>query len=190
MMKTGLATFAVVAGALGFSAAAMAQGRPQSEPMQQRQEQGGSEALSPADEQFLRDASSINQGEVEMGKLAEQKGTTDEVRNLGRRMVNDHSLMTAELRQLSQKWHFAIPPEQMQPAQKQAYDQLSGQTGKAFDDAYVQHMVQGHTMAIKTFEQQAKDGKNTYVKLYAQKQLPTLRAHMEIAQFDVAHPEL
>ena len=46
------------------------------------------------DTEFAQKAAAANMAEVKLGQLAEQKGTTDTVKDFGKRMVTDHS--TAE----------------------------------------------------------------------------------------------
>src|SRR5581483_8855131 len=52
---------------------------------------GGSSQLSAMDKHFVRKAAQGGIAEVELGKLATQKASSDEVKKFGQRMVDDHS---------------------------------------------------------------------------------------------------
>ncbi len=62
------------------------------------------------------------------------------------------------------------------------FDELSKLKGSAFDQAYAKDMVSGHQKAIEQFEMEAKNGQDADVKAWAEKSLPTLREHLELAQ--------
>jgi putative membrane protein len=54
--------------------------------------------------------------------------------------------------------------------------------GQDFDRAYIAQMVKDHTEAVRLFEQQAERDADPEVKAFAQKTLPTLREHLEMAR--------
>jgi putative membrane protein len=143
--------------------------------------------LSNRDDQFLHEAYSINAGEVKLGELAEEKGTTAQVKAFAHRMVKDHTLALDHLNKVAHEGHFAVP-DRLLPAQAALYDQLSDLSGKNFDSAYVQHMVTGHEQAIGIFEREANSGENGALRRFAQHELPTLRTHEDLAKFDAEHP--
>ena len=51
------------------------------------------EGLSRGDREFVEKAMMGGMTEVELGKLAQQKGTSDAVKQFGQRMVDDHSFL-------------------------------------------------------------------------------------------------
>jgi putative membrane protein len=53
--------------------------------------------------------------------------------------------------------------------------------GKAFDDQYTHAMVEDHNKAVKLFQQEERSGRNTELKQFAQKTLPTLEEHQKMA---------
>ena len=67
---------------------------------------------------------------------------------------------------------------------------MSQLSGKAFDRAYIQHMVSGHEHAIRAFADEVQHGQNQMLKGYAEKTLPTLKGHEAIAKFDTQHRTL
>jgi len=136
------------------------------------------------DRQFIDRAYSINEGEIELGKLAQKKGTTPEVREFGQRMVGDHTVALEQLRDVALRNNLSLP-DQLQPEQVDLYKRLSVLEGTRFDDAYIDHMVSGHEGAIRTFADEADRGQNPALRSYAEKELPMLRAHESIAKRDL-----
>ena len=55
-------------------------------------------------------------------------------------------------------------------------------SGPAFDRAFADHMVRGHEKAIEKFENASAYLQDASLKKYADKTLPTLRKHLQLAQ--------
>jgi putative membrane protein len=53
--------------------------------------------------------------------------------------------------------------------------------GKAFDEQYMQAMVEDHNKAVALFEREGLVGQNADLKQFAQKTLPTLQEHQKMA---------
>lgn len=144
-------------------------------------------SLSAIDQQFLRQAYSINQGEIQLGRLAQRKGTSDKVKSYGERLVKDHTQALDQLREAADQGGFALPTELL-PAQQRTYDHLSRLSGTEFDRAFLDHSVSGHEIAINAFSDEAKNGQNPALKSYAARTLPVLRTHQDEARRGQAHP--
>ena len=76
-------------------------------------------------------------------------------------------------------------PAQLDTKHKSEMDRLSTMSGNAFDAAYMQHMVQDHQKTIADFQKQAESGSDPALKSFAQKQLPILQQHLQMAQASV-----
>jgi putative membrane protein len=61
-------------------------------------------------------------------------------------------------------------------------DKLSKLSGADFDRAYMKHMVDDHVKDVAMFEKEAKNGKDADLKAWANKTLPTLREHLQMAR--------
>src|ERR671927_190101 len=62
-----------------------------------------------ADEKFATAAAVGGLAEVELGRLAAQKGASDEVRQFGQRMVDDHSKANQDLTQVASAKGLTLP---------------------------------------------------------------------------------
>ncbi len=65
--------------------------------------------LSGADERFVKEAAEGGMLEVELGKLAADKATNDEVKAFGRRMQEDHSKANEELKKIADINNVKLP---------------------------------------------------------------------------------
>jgi putative membrane protein len=55
-------------------------------------------------------------------------------------------------------------------------------SGNAFDGAYMQHMVQDHKKTVADFQKQAQSGSDPALKSFAQKYLPIIQQHLQMAE--------
>jgi putative membrane protein len=138
-------------------------------------------ALSAADRTFVTEAADGGLAEVQLGQLAEQKATSAQVKEFAQRMVRDHTQANQELIQLGKSENLNVPT-QLDATHKSEMDRLTAMTGNAFDAAYMQHMVQDHQKTVTEFQKQAQSGSDPALKAFAQKQLPILQQHLQMAQ--------
>jgi putative membrane protein len=133
------------------------------------------------DTTFARGAASGGMAEVSMGKLAQQKGSSDSVKEFGKRMETDHSAAGDKLKDIAGKDGITIPGGMSQKDQA-TYNKLSKLSGADFDKAYATQMVQDHQKDIAEFQKEASNGSNPDVKNFATETLPTLQEHLRMAQ--------
>ena len=146
---------------------------------------GGSSQLSAMDKHFVRKAAQGGIAEVELGKLATQKASSDEVKKFGQRMVDDHSKANDQLKQLAQQKGVDLPtqPDAKDQAAMKRLEKLSGDQ---FDKAYMTDMVKDHTKDVAEFQMEANSGSDSDIKAFASKTLPTLQDHLKMAQDTLA----
>jgi putative membrane protein len=128
---------------------------------------------------FVVKAASGGMMEVELGKLAQEKGQSQEVKNLGEKMVRDHSKANDELRNIAQKNNIQLP-EGMLDKHKEHVDELSELSGEEFDNAYLELMVEDHDEDVEMFEKASENYGIEDVREWANKTLGTLREHEEL----------
>jgi putative membrane protein len=128
------------------------------------------------DKEFVLRAAQGGMTEVELGKVASDKGSSSDVKDFGARMVKDHSQANDELKDLAQKKGIALSPALDEHHQAQV-DRLSKLSGPAFDKAYVKNQVRAHDMTVSLFKEEAQSGQDPDLKAFASKTLPTLEDH-------------
>jgi putative membrane protein len=141
----------------------------------------GVAAASAADKSFATEAAQGGLAEVEMGQLALQKGAAPQVKQFAQQMVTDHTKANQELMQLAKSQGLDLP-SQTDAKHKNAMQRLQGMSGGAFDTAYMQDMLQDHQKDVADFQKQAQSGGDPVLKSFAQKYLPILQQHLQMAK--------
>lgn len=137
--------------------------------------------ISGDDAKFAVTAANGGMAEVALGKLAEQKGHSAQVRNFGTMMVQDHSKANAELMELAKSKNITLP-DSLNTEEQKLKDNLSAKSGADFDKAYVQAMLDDHQKDIKEFEQARKIVKYPEMSAFIDKTLPVLKMHLASVQ--------
>jgi len=130
---------------------------------------------------FAVKAANAGMTEVQLGKMAEEKGMSKGVKNFGAMMVKDHTKAGDELKSLASSKNITLPTTVSNDMQKHI-DDLSKKTGKDFDKDYIDMMVSDHKDVIDAFEDAAKNSKDPEFKNFAVKTLPTLYKHLGAAK--------
>src|SRR5436190_3477285 len=73
--------------------------------------QSGSSYLGDQEQTFLKEAAQGGLSEVQMGRVAAQKGQSQEVRQLGQKLVQDHSKANQELKLLAAQKNVTLPTD-------------------------------------------------------------------------------
>ena len=136
-------------------------------------------SLSSRDRTFVMQAGQLSMMEVELGRLAVQRGSSAGVKQYGQEMVEDHTRANQELMQLAMQKKVQLPTE-MSTQNTALIDRLSGLSGKSFDAAYKQAMIDSHNQAIALFQAQSQQGQDPQLKAWATQKLPKLQAHLEM----------
>ena len=140
----------------------------------------GAEAQNKPGQAFLMKAMEGNLAEVALGKLAQQKGASEGVKNLGRQLETDHSAANQKAMTVAASMG-VTPPTKPDKKHQETYEKLSKLSGPAFDREFVQLAVSGHRKEIGEFEKEAKQPNNP-VASYASETLPSLQKHLQMAQ--------
>jgi len=138
-------------------------------------------SVAAADKAFVQKAAVGGMAEVEMGKMAQQKGSSDQVKQFGSRMVEDHSKANDELKKIASSKGIALPTD-LDAKHKSKMDKMQKLSGAQFDRAYMDDMVADHKQDVAEFRKEANSGKDSDLKAFAAKTLPTLEDHLKMAQ--------
>jgi putative membrane protein len=144
-------------------------------------ERAGMGSLNSKDHDFVMEAAMGGMLEVELGRVAAQKGTSDAVKQFGQRMVDDHSKANTELMTLAQSKGITLPTALDEKHQNEL-TKLSAMTGAEFDRAYSKLMLSDHKKDVSEFEKQSTRGTDPDLKAFAASTLPTLQEHLQLAK--------
>lgn len=133
------------------------------------------------DAQYVVDIAEINLAEIELGKLAQSKGTDAEVKNFGKMMVDDHTKLASEVSALAKTKNFTLPTSVTEEG-KDEYNKLNEKSGLDFDKKYADMMVSGHEKAIDKLQKTADKATDQDLKLWASNNIAGFTAHLEHAK--------
>ncbi|HEX2225588.1 MAG TPA: DUF4142 domain-containing protein [Candidatus Binatia bacterium] len=137
--------------------------------------------LSDDDADFVKEAAVAGMAEVELGKMAAEKGSSKQVKDFGQRMQKDHTKANEELKKLASNKGVQLLSE-LDRKHKSASERLAKLSGDEFDREYMRAMVDDHKETLEKFQRQADKGKDPDLKKFAGEQVPILRKHLELAQ--------
>lgn len=131
--------------------------------------------------QFLTDAMKGDNSEVRVGQLAQDKGSSQAVKDFGKMLADDHGKHKDQLAQLASALNVPAADE-TKPEADATYKKLQGMSGADFDKAFAAAMVEDHQKDINTYQQEVTSGDPAQVTDLAKQTLPTLQKHLETAQ--------
>jgi putative membrane protein len=141
-----------------------------------------SSKVSSSDLKWMQTAARAGIAEVEAGKLAAAQGKRDDVRAFGKQMMEDHGKANEELKAIAARKGVTLPDKMDSTHIKEA-TKLSGLNGDKFDKEYLSNAgVSDHTAAEKLFKKGSSDLKDPDLKAFAQKTLPTVQQHLQMAK--------
>jgi putative membrane protein len=139
-------------------------------------------AQARSDAGFMKQAAQNGAAEIEASQLAQQKAQRPDVKTFAATMVTDHTQVADELKQLAASKKVKLPDG---PSMKQKAELKLISTGDdaKFDERYSKSFgVKAHEDTIKLFEDAAAKASDADVKAFAQKTLPALKHHLEMAR--------
>ena len=144
-------------------------------------------AQAPNDAQIAHIVVTANQVDIDAGKLAQQKGSSAEVKAFGKQMVTDHTGVNKQASALAAK--LKVTPEDnatsrsLKDGGEKNLANLKSLKGEAFDKAYVDNEVAYHQAVLDALDKTLVPGaKNEELKALLVKVRPAFVAHLEHAK--------
>ncbi len=142
----------------------------------------GKTPLSGPDRQLMETMARAGVAEMEAGRIAESNAANPDVKKFARQMVEDHGKANRELQELAARKGVTLPDEP-DAAHKDRIADVKQKSGAAFDQAYVDHAaIQDHVAAKELFEKAAKSAEDPDLRAFAQKNLPVIDHHLQMAE--------
>ena len=142
---------------------------------------GSANQRAMADQAFVRKALEGGTAEVQLGQLAQQKSQSDDVKQFGQKMVEDHTRLGDQMKPIAQQLGIKEPKEPSKK-DKQLMAKLQALSGPQFDEAYIQAMVKDHKQDLKEFNNEAQMAQDPNVKQVAQQGAGVISHHLEMIQ--------
>lgn len=136
------------------------------------------DAATPVTAQAFVDAASASDlYEIEAGRLAQERGTSQAVKDFGAMMVQDHTKSSNDLKAAAAQAGGVTVNPQMTPKQQSDLDALRN-AGDDFDSVYAQQQVAAHEMALQLLQGYAAGGDTASLKDFASKTAPVVETHL------------
>ncbi|HSD07421.1 DUF4142 domain-containing protein [Flavobacterium sp.] len=133
------------------------------------------------DADYLVDAAEINILEIEIGKLALQKGVSADVKKYAQTLVTDHSKALDELKDLATKKGITLPAA-ISDDDRDKFDDLNKKSGADFDEKFIDMMADGHKQAVDKYTEISQKATDADIKLWTSRQVTTLTTHHDVAK--------
>jgi putative membrane protein len=137
--------------------------------------------ISSADNSFVKGAAEGGMAEVRMGELGDQKASNSQVRDLAKRLQEDHQKANDELQNLAKSKGIDLPTS-MGASKQTMISDLESKQSPEFDREFVQQAIKDHQKDIAQFERASHDLSDSEFKSWAEKTLPVLKEHLRLAE--------
>lgn len=131
------------------------------------------------DKSFVTGALRGGMAEVELGQLAAQKGNSDDVKQFGQKMVDDHTKLGDQMKTVAGQIG-VNPPSMLSPMDKALELRLKALSGDDFDKAYIRAMVKDHRKDLMDFKKEEAGGQSSTVKEAATKGEKVIAEHYRL----------
>ena len=132
-------------------------------------------------QQFADMAAASDAYEIEAGKLAQQKGSTQAIKDFGAMMVKHHGESTAKLKTAAGAASITPNPK-LTPDQEANLAQLRSASGADFDTLYRTQQIMAHQQALAALEGYQASGDVQQLKDWAGQTSPVVRGHLDQIQ--------
>jgi putative membrane protein len=137
--------------------------------------------LSPADTYFASQTSLGTPYQVDSGRLAQTKGTTEAIRSYAQLMVSSHITVNNALEAILKRKAPLPPPTLLQAAYATMIWTLQHETGQTFDADYVTGQVNYQRGNAALYQYEIANGSDPDLKAFAQQTLPKIQDHLQRA---------
>lgn len=142
---------------------------------------GGGSAVNSTDRKFVMEAAMGGMTEVELGRLAVERGASDAVKQFGQQMIDDHTRANQMLMERASAAGLT-PPAALDSKHRNAVQKMARLSGAQFDREYARQMVKDHEKTLALFRREAGRGSHSDLRAFASETLPALEGHLRMAR--------
>lgn len=134
-------------------------------------------------QEYVRQAASSEQYEIQSSEMALQKSQNAAVRKFAQQMIDDHRAATQKLQTVATGATLQAPAADMLPAHRAKLDELRKETGKDFDEKYVDQQREAHEAAIRLHETMMRtENAPAALSGFAREVLPKIQTHARMLE--------
>jgi putative membrane protein len=135
------------------------------------------DGFSDQDKIFVAKVSQGGMYEVALGKLAEDKGVAQDIKDSGNTEAHDHMLVGAKLKSIMEANRMAFPTSLNSDSQSRL-DKMSALPANQFDAAYIHDMKKIHAADGAAFLKESTAGSNPDLKAFAAETYRIVQRHL------------
>lgn len=140
----------------------------------------GSRELSGGDRRAVMKAHKLNEKEVALSRIAQERATHPEVKAFAAEMVREHQNVGNELQQFVQRRGIQFDNDHRADVRSEEKKWLD-KRGDDFDEDYIDAMIDAHEDTIDVLENGA-DSKDSELAAWSNRMLPSIRMHLKRAE--------
>lgn len=133
------------------------------------------------DQQFVDFAAQTDMMEANLGQLAQNAASSQQVKDYANTLVTDHTSDYQQLSTAAKQANLNVP-NAIDDEHNKMIAPFQKLKAAAFDRKYAHEMVAGHTKAIEIYQKEATSAQNDAIKSYASNALPVLQKHLTDAK--------
>lgn len=138
------------------------------------------ETVSAQDRTFITQTGMANTAEIQAGQLADTTSDSTAIQTFAQQMVTDHTTAQNDLKTLGDKVDVDVS-DSVDSMHASLMDTLKTLSGRAFDSVYIMNQIKDHQTVIANFQEEINSGNRSDVINYANKYLPKLQMHLQMA---------
>jgi putative membrane protein len=136
---------------------------------------------SMADQAFVQDILKDNQAQEQLSQLAQQKTSSDDVKQFSQRMIQIHTSLDDQLKPIAKRLEVS-DSDKPSKQEKQELAKLEQLSGADFDTAYLQAMVKFQQHSLKEFRQESEGTQDPVIQKATKADTPVLDQNFQVLQ--------
>lgn len=138
------------------------------------------DTLNAADVKFVKQESAAGKAEVKIAELGVQKAERADVKAFAETLVAERTQSNFEMKALAEKKGVEVSAV-INPKRAAEFQDLEKASKADFDEEFLASIVSDHKKLLNNFEESASDAKDEDVKMWSEKMLPAIKAHLATA---------
>jgi len=137
------------------------------------------------DRLFVRQATLGGRAEVELGKLAQSRSKSPQIRSFGEKMTADHTRANDQLTRIGRSVNSEVP-KGLDPSDAAFREELQQAQGTPFDQRYLLKQIGDHQRTLNLLQWELSYGQNQALVEYSTEMMPIVHEHLRLAQAALA----
>jgi len=131
-------------------------------------------------EMTLNELHHMNQKEIQMAQMAQDKAQSPQVKSRSQQIMADHERMDQKVQQVAQSKNVELQKFQPSTSEKAVMEWMSKLSGSDFDQAYAANMEHGHREAVAHLRLAKSEKQDPEVKRLIDAALPKMQQHAKM----------